>query len=36
MIARTAVTLMLPVGEAPPGIMPSKLLKRTKKKTVQR
>ena len=34
--ARAAVTLMLPVAEAPPGIMPSRLLNRTKKKTVQR
>ena len=34
--ARTAVTLTLPVAEAPPGIMPSRLLNRTKKKTVQR
>ncbi len=30
------MTLMLPVAEAQPGIMPSKLLNRTKKKTVQR
>ena len=36
MIARTAVTLRLPVGDAPPGIIPSRLLNRTKKKTVQR
>ena len=34
--ASTAVTLMLPVAEAMPGISPSRLLNRMKKKTVQR
>ena len=35
-IASTKVTLMLPVAEAPPGIIPSRLQKSTKKKIVQR
>ncbi len=36
MNASTPVTLMLPVALAPPGIIPSRLQKRTKKKSVQR
>ena len=34
--ASAAVTLTLPVADAPPGIMPSKLLNSTKKKAVHR
>ena len=36
MIARTNVTLMLPVAEAPPGNIPRRLLNKTNRKTVQR